>query len=93
MSHLNLTADQDIINADSDTRRRAAADFVRGLMEHFESQVTAIFLTYIQHFLQVKHNVRLNHLNCGVLTIFTHESNMLPAQKHTGKIRTLLFFC
>ncbi|KAH8547636.1 putative importin-alpha export receptor [Umbelopsis sp. PMI_123] len=43
---------RDLEGSDSDTRRRAAADFVRGLMEHFESQVTAIFLTYIQHFLQ-----------------------------------------
>ncbi|CAM0141374.1 importin-alpha export receptor [Umbelopsis sp. WA50703] len=43
---------RDLEGSDSDTRRRAAADFVRGLMEHFESQVTAIFLGYIQHFLQ-----------------------------------------
>jgi len=43
---------RDLEGSDSDTRRRAAADFVRGLMEHFESQVTHIFLGYIQHYLQ-----------------------------------------
>ncbi|KAI9288300.1 putative importin-alpha export receptor [Umbelopsis sp. AD052] len=43
---------RDLEGSDSDTRRRAAADFVRGLMEHFESQVTSIFLGYIQHYLQ-----------------------------------------
>ncbi|GAB5586714.1 importin-alpha export receptor [Umbelopsis nana] len=43
---------RDLEGSDSDTRRRAAADFVRGLMEHFESQVTNIFLGYIQHYLQ-----------------------------------------
>ncbi|ORX62315.1 importin-alpha re-exporter [Hesseltinella vesiculosa] len=43
---------RDIEGSDLDTRRRAAADFVRGLMERFEGPVTAIFTQYIANYLE-----------------------------------------
>lgn len=38
---------------DTDTRRRAAADFIRGLMERYERDTTAIMSQYIGYYLQV----------------------------------------
>ncbi|KAG0191747.1 importin-alpha export receptor [Apophysomyces sp. BC1034] len=43
---------RDLEGSDTDTRRRAAADFIRGLMERFEPQVTAIMSQYISHYLE-----------------------------------------
>lgn len=39
-------------SADSDTRRQAASEFTRALMEHFESQVTSIFSRYVGQYMQ-----------------------------------------
>jgi exportin-2 (importin alpha re-exporter) len=41
--------------AESDTRRQAATEFTRALMEHFERDVTEIIKGYISTFLQVCH--------------------------------------
>jgi hypothetical protein len=38
---------------DSETRRQAATDFTRALMENFESEVTGIIQGYITQYLQV----------------------------------------
>jgi exportin-2 (importin alpha re-exporter) len=38
---------------DTDTRRRAAADFIRGLMERYEVQVTRIMSGYVNNYLEV----------------------------------------
>ncbi|CAO3610336.1 unnamed protein product [Cunninghamella blakesleeana] len=43
---------RDLEGSDSDTRRRAAADLIRGLMERFEAQVTGIMSQYINLFLE-----------------------------------------
>ncbi|KAL0088446.1 Cse1-domain-containing protein [Phycomyces blakesleeanus] len=43
---------RDIEGSDSDTRRRAAADFIRGIMELFEPQVTSIMSRYINSYLE-----------------------------------------
>jgi hypothetical protein len=40
---------------ESDTRRQAATEFTRALMEHFERDVTEIIKGYISTFLQVCH--------------------------------------
>ena len=40
---------------ESDTRRQAATEFTRALMEHFERDVTEIIKGYISTFLQVRH--------------------------------------
>ena len=40
---------------ESDTRRQAATEFTRALMEHFERDVTEIVKGYISTFLQVRH--------------------------------------
>jgi hypothetical protein len=42
---------RDLEGSDSDTRRRSASDFVRGLMDHFEKSVTLIVNDYINHYL------------------------------------------
>ncbi|EWC48283.1 hypothetical protein DRE_02387 [Drechslerella stenobrocha 248] len=43
---------RDLEGSDSDTRRRAANDFLRQLMEQFERNVTDVTTRYIQNFLQ-----------------------------------------
>lgn len=42
---------RDLEGSDSDTRRRSASDFVRGLMDYFEKSVTLIVNDYINHYL------------------------------------------
>ncbi|KAK4517849.1 uncharacterized protein ATC70_001197 [Mucor velutinosus] len=43
---------RDLEGSDTDTRRRAAADFIRGLMERAEVQVTKIMSEYVNRYLQ-----------------------------------------
>lgn len=43
---------RDLEGSDSDTRRRAATDFLRQLMEQFEQLVSSVVTRYIQHYLQ-----------------------------------------
>ena len=42
---------RDLEGSDSDTRRRSATDFLRGLMSQFETLVTTIVINYINHYL------------------------------------------
>lgn len=42
---------RDLEGSDSDTRRRAATDFLRQLMSQFEKLVSSVVLRYIQHYL------------------------------------------
>ncbi|KAF2097453.1 putative chromosome segregation protein Cse1 [Rhizodiscina lignyota] len=43
---------RDLEGSDSDTRRRAATDFLRQLMEQFEQLVSSVVTKYIDHYLQ-----------------------------------------
>ncbi|KAI8915177.1 Cse1-domain-containing protein [Powellomyces hirtus] len=43
---------RDLEGSDTDTRRRAASDLVRGLLEHFAKEVTDIFSAYVVQKLQ-----------------------------------------
>ncbi|KAK7204939.1 Cse1-domain-containing protein [Myxozyma melibiosi] len=43
---------RDLEGSDSDTRRRAATDFLRELKERFEGLVTEVVMSYVQHYLQ-----------------------------------------
>ncbi|KAG0369140.1 importin-alpha export receptor, partial [Gamsiella multidivaricata] len=43
---------RDLEGSDSETRRRAATELVRGLLDQYPKEVTAIISTYIQHYLQ-----------------------------------------
>lgn len=43
---------RDLEGSDSDTRRRAATDFLRQLMEQFEQLVSGVVARYIDHYLQ-----------------------------------------
>ncbi|KAF9111410.1 importin-alpha export receptor [Mortierella sp. AM989] len=52
---------RDLEGSDSETRRRAATELVRGLLDQFPTEVTAIITNYIQHYLQrYSSNVSLN---------------------------------
>jgi exportin-2 (importin alpha re-exporter) len=42
---------RDLEGSDSETRRRAATDFLRKLMEQFETPVTTVVSTYVQQYL------------------------------------------
>ena len=42
---------RDLEGSDNDTRRRAATDFLRGLMVQFEKMVTEVVFKYINHYL------------------------------------------
>jgi len=42
------------IPIDSETRRRAATDFVRGLMVLYLEQITQIIKTYVEQYLNVR---------------------------------------
>lgn len=42
---------RDLEGSDNDTRRRAATDFLRGLMSQFEKLVTQVVYKYINHYL------------------------------------------
>ncbi|KAL9121336.1 MAG: hypothetical protein Q9187_002102 [Circinaria calcarea] len=42
---------RDLEGSDSDTRRRAATDFLRGLMSQYEKLVTEVVLKYVEHYL------------------------------------------
>jgi exportin-2 (importin alpha re-exporter) len=44
---------RDLEGSDSETRRRAATDFLRKLMEQFETPVTAVVSAYVQQYLTV----------------------------------------
>ncbi|KJX96984.1 chromosome segregation protein Cse1 [Zymoseptoria brevis] len=43
---------RDLEGSDDDTRRRAATNFLRKLMEQFETLVTEVVMRYVNHFLQ-----------------------------------------
>ncbi|KAI1314971.1 importin-alpha export receptor [Mortierella claussenii] len=43
---------RDLEGSDSETRRRAATEVVRGLLDQYPTEVTAIITNYIQHYLQ-----------------------------------------
>lgn len=43
---------RDLEGADSETRRRAATDFLRQLMEQFQERVTDVTMQYITHYIQ-----------------------------------------
>lgn len=42
---------RDLEGSDADTRRRAATDFLRGLMEKFEKLVTEVVMTYVNQYI------------------------------------------
>jgi exportin-2 (importin alpha re-exporter) len=43
---------RDLEGSDTETRRRAASDLIRGLLEHFAQDVTKICSEFIQEYLQ-----------------------------------------
>jgi exportin-2 (importin alpha re-exporter) len=51
---------RDLEGSDSDTRRRAASDLVRGLLEHFAKDVTEICSQYANEYLEVIQDFSFN---------------------------------
>ena len=52
---------RDLEGSDSDTRRRAATDFLRGLLSQYEKTVTEVVFRYINHYIsQYSSNPRTN---------------------------------
>ncbi|KKY13499.1 putative chromosome segregation protein [Phaeomoniella chlamydospora] len=51
---------RDLEGSDSETRRRAATDFLRQLMDHFELLVTKIVLGYVERFLEAYNSDKSN---------------------------------
>lgn len=43
-------------STETDTRRQAATEFTRALMENFEREITDIIKSYINRFLDVRRN-------------------------------------
>lgn len=44
---------RDLEGSDADTRRRAAADFLRCYVDRYEAEITQIMSQYITHYLEV----------------------------------------
>ena len=44
---------RDLEGSDTDSRRRAATDFLRKLLENFEMTVTQVVFKYIEHYLNL----------------------------------------
>ena len=44
---------RDLEGSEDGTRRRASADLVRGLLEHFSQEITSILWEYLSLFLKV----------------------------------------
>lgn len=68
---------------ESDTRRQAATEFTRALMEHFERDVTEIIKGYISTFLQVGDG--------RTLSAWLTSRNISPTPVESGRAKTLPF--
>ncbi|KAF7731911.1 importin-alpha export receptor [Apophysomyces ossiformis] len=84
---------RDLEGSDTDTRRRAAADFIRGLMERFEPQVTAIMSQYISHYLE-KYNKNpqdnWKDKNTAIFLLVAIAARSTTAQAGATKVNALV---
>jgi len=65
---------RDLEGSDSDTRRRAATDFLRQLMEQFEELVTNVVFKYIDHYLSEYQKDPKNNWRAKDTTIYLFSS-------------------
>ncbi|KAF8457248.1 armadillo-type protein [Terfezia claveryi] len=65
---------RDIDGSDSDTRRRAATDFLRRLMEQFEKSVTEVVSKYINHYLQEYNKDPRGNWRCNDTALYLFTS-------------------
>ena len=87
VAHLDL-AQVALCKAESETRRQAASDFTRALMERFEGPTTAIITRYINAYLQVRLvSFAMTFVN------FAIRSNMPPVLTTIGRAKTQLSSC
>lgn len=92
-SGASFNADFATVFTDSETRRQAASDFTKALMEQFESQVTAIVTQYVGAYLQVRRDVAEESPAGFTHDIVSSRSNTLPTLQRTGNQKTPLFSC
>ncbi|KAG9304522.1 hypothetical protein G9A89_020086 [Geosiphon pyriformis] len=85
---------RDLEGSDSDTRRRAATDFVRGLMILYLQQITQIIGSYITHYLQrYKENPALWKEKDTAIYLLTSIAAQGSATKVSNDIRKLVAIC
>ena len=65
---------RDIDGSDNDTRRRAATDFLRQLMEQFEKSVTEVVSKYINHYLQEYNKNPQDNWRCNDTALYLFTS-------------------
>ncbi|KAI8825582.1 Cse1-domain-containing protein [Fimicolochytrium jonesii] len=75
---------RDLEGSDTDTRRRAASDLVRGLLEHFAKEVTGIFSTYVSLNLQAYEKNREDNWKAKDTAIYLITS--LSARSSTAQM-------
>ncbi|KAK9479606.1 Cse1-domain-containing protein [Lipomyces japonicus] len=65
---------RDLEGSDSDTRRRAATDFLRELKERFEGLVTEVVMSYSQHYLQQYNSDRSANWRAKDTAVYLYSS-------------------
>ena len=79
---------RDLEGLDTDTRRRAASDLVRGLLEHFTKEVTEIFSQYVNAYLQVRiiyHVTRTWYLFRWLFLILVASTDVVELRKRQNQ--------
>ncbi|KAF8928861.1 putative importin-alpha export receptor [Dissophora ornata] len=90
---------RDLEGSDSETRRRAATELVRGLLDQYPTEVTAIISNYIQHYLQrynanVQQNWKDKDAAMFLLTSIAAKSvgSQFGARETNAEVNILDFF-
>ncbi|KAF8468906.1 Cse1-domain-containing protein [Kalaharituber pfeilii] len=65
---------RDMDGSDNDTRRRAATDFLRQLMEQYEKSVTEVVFKYIDHYIQEYKKDPRNNWRCNDTALYLFTS-------------------
>ena len=84
---------QELGGADSETRRRAAVDFVRVLTRHFESKITQVFGAYVQNMLnsyQAKPEECWKNKVAAIYLVTTLSAKGATARHGTTQVNSLV---
>lgn len=65
---------RDLEGSDSDTRRRAATDFLRSLLSEFEHMVSKIVLSYVDHYLNEYSHDSVNNWKSKDTAVYLYSS-------------------
>ncbi|KAI8977279.1 Cse1-domain-containing protein [Mycotypha africana] len=84
---------RDLEGSDSDTRRRAAADFIRNLLERYEQNVTKVMSEYINQYLQ-KYNTNpqanWKDKNTAIFLLVAIASRSITSSLGVTKVNSLV---